>query len=272
LSAVRRGLCAAVLAAPLALAPGALAATQTAQSGIVSATFSYKGKVPNYSNLQLTIKRSGAVVYSKPVSSSLCGTSCWPGSPSASLPSVQVKDIEANGEPDVLLALYAGGANCCFLEQVFSYDPGTLTYSEAQWNFGDFGVNVKDLGHNGKDEFEGANYEFKYKFTDGAASGEPIQILSFSGGMFHDVTKQYPALIAKDAAKWLRAFKSNLQDGVGLIAAWAADEDLLGHSSQVSSYLRKEAKAGKLRSPIQPGGETFIKHLMKLLRRLGYLT
>jgi hypothetical protein len=270
---LRRGLCAAsVVGAMLALAPGALASTQTARSGSVSATFSYKGKAPNFSHLQLTIKRSGSVAYSKSVTSSLCGSLCWPASTSASHPSVQVMNIEGNGQPDVIVTLYSGGANCCFDVQVFSYDPGTTTYRKAERNFGDFGANIKDLGHNGKLEFQGANIAFKYEFTDGAASGEPIQILTFSGGKFHDVTKQYPKLVAKDAAGWLKAFNGNVQDGVGLIAAWAADEDLLGHSKQVSAYLQKEAKAGKLHSPIEPGGQQFIKHLMKFLHQLGYVT
>jgi hypothetical protein len=271
-SAVRRGLCAAAaLAAALAAAAGALAATQSAHSGIVSATFSYDGTAPNFSHLQLTIQRSGHVSYSQSVTSKLCGTSCWPGSTSATHPSVQVMDIEGNGEPVVILSLYSGGANCCLDYQLFSWDPGTMTYTKTERNFGDYGANIKDLSHNGKDEFQGANYLFKYEFTDGAASGEPIQILSFSAGKFHDVTKQYPKLIAKDAAKWLKAFKGNLQDGVGLIAAWAADEDLLGHKREVAAYLQKEAKAGGLRSPIQPGGQRFIRHLTKFLHQLGYL-
>jgi hypothetical protein len=268
----RRGLCAAaVFIAALAATAGALAATQSAHSGAVSATFSYKGKVPNFSGLHLTIKRSGHVFYSEAVKSTLCGTLCWPGSTSAGHPSVRVMDIEGNGQPDVILSLYSGGNNCCFDDQVFSYDPGTMTYRKAERNFGDYGTNIKDLDHNGKFEFQGANFAFKYEFTDGAASGEPIQILNFSSGKFHDITRNYPKLIEKDAAKWLKAFKGLHQDGVGVIAAWAADEDLLGHSKQVSTYLAKEAKAGDLRSPIQPGGQKFIKHLMKFLRQQDYL-
>jgi hypothetical protein len=266
------GLCTALaLGALLALAPTALATTQTAHSGTVSATFSFSGTAPHFSHLHLVISRSGTVVYSKAVTASQCGTVCWPGSTGATHPSVQVTDIEGNGQPDVLLSLYTGGANCCFDYQVFSYDAATMTYSKVERNFGDYGAKIEDLGHNGIDEFVGANYAFKYQFTDGAASGEPLQIFSFSGGKFHDVTASYRKLIAKDAAKWSKAFKSNLPDGVGLIAAWAADEDLLGHSSQVSSYLQKEAKAGNLRSPVDAGGQKFIKHLMKFLRRLGYL-
>jgi hypothetical protein len=222
------------------------------------------------------IKRSGQVFYNQPVTySGVCGSACAPGSTSARHPSVQVLDIEHDGNPDVILTLYSGGANCCLLDQVFSYDPGTMTYSRASRDFGDYGANLKDLSHNGIYEFVGANPSFKYEFTDGAASGEPLQIFSFSAGKFKDVARSYPKLIAKDAAKWLKFFKQQIKgsdiDSVGAIAAWAADEDELGQSKQVASYLQKEANAGVLRSPVEAGGEKFIKHLDKFLRKEGYL-
>jgi hypothetical protein len=271
----RLGPALAALGALLLLAaPAALAKTtvQTASAGGVSATYTFHGSYPNFSHESLVIKRSGQVAYDQAVAyPGLCGSICAPGSTNAKYPSVQVKDIEHDGSPDVILTLYSGGANCCLLEQVFWYDPGTMTYFRAERDFGDYGANLEDLSHNGIDEFVGANPVFKYEFTDGAASGEPVQVLTFSAGKFKDVTRKYPKLIAKDAAKWLKAFKGNLQDGDGLIAAWAADEDELGHSAQVASYLQKEAKAGDLRSPLLPGGEKFIKHLDSFLRKQGYL-
>jgi hypothetical protein len=268
----------AVLVATLLLAPVALAKTtvQTATAGSVSATYTFEGTYPNYSHESLVIKRAGQVFYNQPVTfAGSCGSTCAPGSTSAKHPSVQILDIEHDGSPDVILTLYSGGANCCLLDQVFSFDPGTMTYSKAQRGFGDFGANLKDLSHNGIDEFVGANPAFKYEFTDGAASGEPLQIFNFSAGKFKDVTRTYPKLIAKDASKWLKFFKQQIKgteiDSVGVIAAWAADEDELGHSKQVSSYLQKAASAGVLRSPVESGGQKFIKHLDKFLHKEGYL-
>jgi hypothetical protein len=188
---------------------------------------------------------------------------------------VQVVDIEHTGQPDVILSLWTGGANCCVVDQIFSYDPGTMTYSKTRRDFGSDGAGIDDLNHNGRYEFVTDNSAFKYEFTDGAASGEPLQILTFSAGKFTDVTRKYPKLIATDAAKWLKFFKQQIKgsqiDSVGLIAAWAADEDELGHSQQVASYLQKEANAGVLRSPIATGGQRFITKLDKFLRKEGYL-
>ena len=105
------------------------------------------------------------------------------------------------------------------------------------------------------------------------ASGLPIQILTFSNRHFTNVTRSYPKLVASDAARWLRAYhRTSKQDSVGLIAAWAADEFLLGHRRLVSRYLEQEAKAGHLNSalPGEPSGKRFIARLATFLRRHGY--
>ena len=68
-----------VTAICLVIAPAALATTQTAQSGDVSATFTFQGKVPHFHGLHLTISRVGATVYDQPVVAKFCGKLCWPG-------------------------------------------------------------------------------------------------------------------------------------------------------------------------------------------------
>jgi hypothetical protein len=272
---MRRGLLiGCVLAAALATAPAALATSQTAHSGNVTATFTFKGKYPSYSGQRIAIALAGNVLYDQPVVSQLCGTQCAPGSLSASQPSVHLVDLEHDGQPDVVLDLYSGGAHCCVIEQIFSLDPGTMTYVKSEHVFGDPGDRIVDLGHDGRFEFLTADDVFAYAFTDYAASGLPIQILTFSGGDFQNVTGSYPKLIAKDAAVWLKAFKSSSkdhwQDTVGVIAAWAADEDMLGHGKLVSRYLAQQSNAGHLNGALG-NGRKFVAHLQRFLRAHGYL-
>ena len=267
---------AGVLAACLLGSPAALASTQTTESGGVTATFTYQGHAPSYKGLRLSIARGGQVFYNAAVFSKWCRNRCWPAL--AKGPSVHVVDLEGNGQPDVVLDLYTGGAHCCTVEQIFSFDPGTMTYVKVERDFGDPGVAIDDLGHNGRYELLTADDLFAYEFTDFAASGLPIQIFSYSGGHFRDVTRSYPKLIAKDAALWLKAFRSmskqGYQDSVGVIAAWAADEDLLGHSKLVSRYLTQQAKAGHLKTPLspqEPDGAKFVAKLQKFLLNHDYL-
>jgi hypothetical protein len=259
----------------LAVTPAALATTETAQAGDVTATFTFQGTFPNYTGQNLEITQGGTVFYDEPVTSKFCENLCAPYTGITGKSSVEVVDLEHTGKPDVVLDLYSGGAHCCTIVQVFSFDPGTMTYVKTERNFGDPQARIVDERHNGRYEFLTADDSFAYRFTDFAASGLPIEIETFSHGRFTDVTRQYPRLVAKDAAFWLRAFKrmagEHYQDSVGVIAAWAADEDLLGHVKLVNTYLAQQAAAGHLNGAFTPGGTRFIANLQKFLRRHGYL-
>jgi hypothetical protein len=262
-----------LIAAP---APAALASTQTAHAGNVTATFTFQGKYPNYHGEQLQIAQAGTVFYDEPVSSKFCGTQCAPYTGITGKSAIDVVDLEHNGQPDVVLDLYSGGAHCCTIVQIFSFDPGTMTYRETESNFGDPTVQIVDLRHNGRFELLTADDSFAYEFTDFAGSGLPLQILTFSGGHFTDVTRSYPGRVARNAAFWLNAFKAmaaqNYSDSVGVIAAWAADEYLLGHVTLANTYLAQQAKQGHLNSALYPkaSGQRFITKLKRFLRSRGY--
>jgi hypothetical protein len=266
-----------VLAAFALLAPAALATTQTATQGAVTATFTYKGHYPNYSGLHLTIAQSGSVLYDAAVQSKACGKFCAPGATGAKASSVQIIDLDHIGQPNVILSLFTGGAHCCSVQQIFTFDPGTMTYGETEHDFGDPGTRIEDLSHDGRFEFVTADDRFAYAFTDFAASGLPLQILTFTGSHFQDVTDNYPALIRKDAANWLKTY-AHLDhghdiDSVGVIAAWAADEYRLGKVAATNRYLHQQAKAGHLKSALGAGvaqGQKFVAKLQTFLRRHGY--
>lgn len=265
-------MCVGLLAFPTA----ALATTQTASSGSVSATFSFTGHYPHYGNERLTISQGGTVLYNQRVTSAVCGNQCAPGSAFSQQTSVDVLDLEHNGQPDVVLNLFTGGAHCCLVDQIFSFDPAAMTYVKTERNFGDPGAQIVDLRHDGQFEFLTADDSFAYAFTDFAASGLPIQILTFSARHFTDVTRHYPHLVAHDARRWMRIFrslaKSHYRDSVGVAAAWAADQELLGHRRLVDEFLSAQARAGHLNSAIGPGGRKFIASLRRFLRRHGYLS
>jgi hypothetical protein len=253
--------------------PSAFARTQTASSGNLTATFRFSGKYPNYSGERITIAQGGNVLYDQPVNSHLCGAACAPGAPDVKQSSVRVLDLEQNGQPDVVLDLFSGGAHCCSIEQIFSFAPATMTYVKTERNFGNPGVRIVDLNRDGRYEFLTADDSFAYRFTDFAASGLPIQILTFANRHFTGVTRRYPKLIAKDAAVWLGLFRQHYDDSVGFIAAWAADEYLLGHGKRVRRYLARQLKAGHLNSalsPEEPGGRRFVTILQNFLRERGY--
>ena len=275
---LRLGFIAAIVAAALCvIVPNASAGSVTAKSGEVRATFTYEGAFPQSRNARLTITQSGKVVHRVAVVSKWCGNQCWPDFVSPGHSILHVVRLRHHGPLDVVLDLYSGGAHCCTVEQVFSPKGSSGAYQMTEYDFGDPGVKLLPLGKGGSDVFLSADDSFAYAFTDYAASAMPIEILSFYGNSFHNVTRSFPRLLETDAKQWRVAFdgaaSSRYQDTVGLAAAWAADEDMLGHVATVQKFLQLEARAGHLNSlvsPFQSSGQRFVVQLQHFLTKHGY--
>lgn len=252
--------------------------TVSARSGGVSATFRYTVTHGHYTNETLQISGPGPGTGGILVTAKACGGGCAPAQVGPGRPYLHVVQLTPGTAPSVVLELFTGGAHCCQLDLVYTYDPRTMTYVRHVHNFGDPGATLIDLDHTGRSEFLSADDAFAYAFTDFAASGLPLRILRFDGTRFKNVTRAYPKLIAADAARWLKFYKSTARqhysDSVGLIAAWAADEDELGFRRRVNRYLAAQGAAGHLNpslGPSDPGGRRFIAKLGRFLRRQGYL-
>ena len=264
------------LAAAVATAAAATTAkTITAASGGVSATLSFRhdgapSAVIPYRDLRLVISGGGRARYERPVSAILCATECWPASAEAGAPVLRVVTLERGRGADVVLNLYSGGAHCCSITQVFTYSRGS--YSLDQHDFGDPGAALERLA--GGWAFVSADDRFAYEFTSFASSGLPLQIWRFRGDRFVDVTHAFPARVEADATRQYRAYLANRQQGLGLgfLAAWAADEDLLGKRTHAARTLGALAAAGELRSGdgFSGGGRAFIAALERFLAKTGY--
>jgi len=253
------------------------ASTETVTSGGLTATFTYHGIYPQSRTSHLTISMSGQVLYDQVVRSAWCGNECSPNVIAGTRSVLHVVRPQAKGQLAVVLDLYSGGAHCCSVEQVFSFNASSRTFEKVERNFGDPGVRIVNLDVGGSVDFLSADDAFAYAFTDYAASGMPIEILSFTHHSFHNVTRSFPSLIAKDAHEWMRAFNAqsggHYLDTVGVVAAWAADEDMLGHSTAVTSFLSAQVQDGHLNgslSPVEPSGQKFVIELQKFLRQHGY--
>jgi hypothetical protein len=269
----------AALFGVVAVAAGADGVTEASSisviSGSTAATLSYDhnaSSAPPYSHLRLSISGGGHRLYSHPVEGVLCGSQCWPAVGIQGDPVLRVADIEGDGSPDAVLSLYSGGAHCCFITQVYRYDEPVGTYSVAQRDFGDAGAVLRTIA--ARQVFVSADDRFAYSFAPFAFSGLPLRIWSFAGGHFADVTRSYPQLIEADAARQYRAFTRYRSQrlGLGFVAAWAADEDLLGHETLVARRLSSLRSAGALRSAdsVSQSGAAFVAELDQFLAATGY--
>jgi hypothetical protein len=293
----RRGLaslaCAAVVALGAILAPGAGAEVEPESrpesvavggSSGVGAILSYRegvgGNLP-YFDLNLHISQASGGVYEEPVSSHFCLEGCVPAPVGGGVlkeSPLNLADLEGNGQTEVVLELSTGGAHCCTVLQVFSFDATAMTWRPVERDFGDPLARLSYLVGTGATTpntvFTSADDRFAYAFTSYAFSGLPIQIWRFTGGHFENVTKDYPRQIAADAARQFKGFVANRKQGLGLglIAAWAADEQLLGHRALLARTLAREAGLHRLHSRETPSlsGGAFIKRLNRFLKRNGY--
>jgi hypothetical protein len=269
---VRSTLVAAV-AAFAALASPAFATSETATSGAVTATLSYDHvqDSPEWDNLQLTIARGGTDVLAVDPHSGDCESPYCAPAGFQERPSVLVQDLDADGEPEVVVDLYTGGAHCCFLSRFYRFD-GT-TYVPSDRNFGDPGYRIADLDADGVQELVTRDYRFGYAFTAFAFSLMPVRIYDLRAGTWQLVTTRFPDEIRKDAkANWKYFLKARrYNEPRGAIAAWAADQFMLGHKATARSTLRRLARQRRLPGFQPPKSQAkFVSKLLRFLARRGY--
>lgn len=263
----------ATLIALGALAPAASATTETASSGNVTATLSYDHATdaPEWTDLQLTITRDGTQTYAADPSFGDCTSPyCAPAGTGESS-SLSVTDLDGDGEPEVVLDLYTGGAHCCFVSRFYRWD-GT-TYVPADRNFGDPGYRLADLDGDGVKEIVTADDRFAYRFTAFAFSLLPVRIFHLQAGAWRLVTRRFPAEVRADARTNWHWFKKAGRKGEprGAIAAWSADQYLLGHRAYARRTLNRLARARRLPGLFPPRNEhAFVRDLLRFLARHGY--
>ena len=263
--------------------PSAGAATETVTSGPVTATFTYKHtRELTFEDLHLKIVRAGIVALDAPIASQGCEFGCWPGSQLfENRKSITLTDLDGDGEPEVLLDLYTGGAHCCIVTQVFALqgppsDTVHPSYGRVEHNFLDPGYTLRDLNADGLPEFQSADGRFAYAISSYAGSGVPVQIWRFQHGDLEDVTTEFPALIRADSRHWWKIYRKYGRKrppandpGLGALAAWAGDEYRLGHGAKVQRELKLALRRGWLDSYYSSGPRT-LRNLNTLLRQVGY--
>jgi hypothetical protein len=265
--------------AALALLPASAVAaapvTESASSGAVSATFtSTDAGDGQFKDLNITVTRGGAQAYSgmpkvRGCEQPYCAPDTVDGDARQAL---SVVDANGDGEPDVIVDFYSGGAHCCEIALVLMWN-GT-TYRPVTHNFADPGYRLVPGSGDTPATFVTADARFGYEYTAYAFSGMPLQILQLGDdGTFADVTYSHVADLEADAARWKKAYNRvrRTRESLGLLAAYVADEYQLGRVAAAGAFLQHELRAGRLKTTTPwPGGKAYIKLLRKDLRKWGY--
>src|SRR4051794_20053153 len=183
----------------------ALADEQTASLGAVTATFSFeRGDKYGYRNLRLVISRGGQVLHDDAVSAEGCEEpSCSPGAFDGD--SVMASDLNGDGEPEVVVNLYWGGAHCCSIGLIYAFDGAG--YRRVEHNFGDPGFRLADLDRDGTTEFLTADDRFAYRYTAYAFSIMPVRVLGWDGSRLFDATSAFEDRIRADLSRTWRLLR-----------------------------------------------------------------
>jgi virginiamycin B lyase len=252
----------------------------TVRSGSTVATVSYQlmdrfGKVDYFVDPRVQITRDGVPAFSEVVPKSVNGLREYDVEGASN--AVTARDLDGDGEPELMLTLNWGGAHCCSWSRIYRYNASRHRYVPVEhfWGNGGF-LKVRDLNGDRVPEFISVDDRFAYDFDGYAGSVRPIQIWSYRRGVFRDVTRRFPNQIDADAKGIWRLYlkqrgkKSSVR---GILPAWAADEYMLGRGSTVDQELANASEAGYLDTgfdgPSTPAG--YIKALQELLRKTGYI-
>jgi hypothetical protein len=267
---------AVLLAAALVAATGAPPQEQVTVGSVRAALFYTKQTNPpptQFKNLWLQIARGGAVVLDQAVPPYSRQSAIVMPAGVGQKRSLSIHDLDGDGEPEVLLDLFWGGAHCCSWTRVYRYDASGNTYVPVNHFWGDLGYRLQDLDGDGKPELISGDDRFAYRFAAFAFSGFPIQIWSYAGGRFTDVTRRFPKRVAADAARQWRYSREagrRYHEYRGFLASWAADQYLLGHRAKVAQALAGASKRGELNRGLPASPAAYIRSLERFLRSSGY--
>ena len=274
------------VAAVLATAPHGASAGQSAEvtrsAGTTQATLVYRrlqhfGAGDDYfSDARVRISRAGRQVFAErvPLHPRLA-----PGSPvRGETRTFVVRDLDGDGEPEVMLELDSAGAHCCAWTRVYRWSAAGGTYVPVAhfWGNASSRPTVIDLDGDERPELVSTDDRFAYDFNGYAGSVRPIQIWSYARGAFRDVTPSYADQVRRDASRLWRLYvadRSTLPGSArGVLPAWAAELYLLGERARADRELRNAARRGYLLPAVDGPRDpaAYVAAVERLLRRTGY--
>lgn len=242
----------------------------------VSADLSYRETNGRFGRLDIAVRRHGILTLAAPMSRFACRDCAVSGFDTLVEHPLTVRDLDGDGDPEILVDLYTGGAHCCFWTAILHYDGHTYRGNAVFW--GDPGYELRDLDGDGRPELITSDDRFAYEFTSYAASVLPLLIDRYDHGKLTDVTNDYPAVVRREAASlWTEYLEARGRAGTdvrGILAAWLADEYRLGLAVQGwnridAAYRRGDVSAPRV-DPLWPAGRKYLGALRAFLTKTGY--
>jgi hypothetical protein len=270
-----------------AAAPAQQRTVETATNGTVTAELSYikrtrgrgRFQFEEFRDFRVKVTRAGQVLYDRPVGEP-CEQFCTPTETALTRRHVALRDLDADGEPEAIVGLFTGGANCCVLVLAYGYDAPANVYRRAKLDTGG-GYVARDLDSDGVIELVGDDFRFRGLFTCGACGPRPIRIWHHGLRRFEVVTRDFPGKIREHARRMRRLYervrtRNDAAFAKGALTPLAADLCLLDRCARGFRIVRAAIRRGELdrRSlfDVAPLRFAYLRALKGFLRRTGYIT
>ena len=269
------------LAAALVVAAPAEAKTETVTSGPIAAQLSFDegGAGSGFQNVRIAVDRGGQRMVDEPIQKDCSFCLVTPaGGGAEDSKSVFILDLEADAEPEVIVNLFTGGANCCFYSLVWRFD-GVRYQRHRLFPMGSFSFEAQNIDKSGPLELITQDYRFAYQYGSNVDTPRPVRILRFRAGRLVDVTRSFRAYPKNEAARlyrfYLRLRKEKNANVRGVFAAYVANEynanrgriawrRLLGAYRRGDFRRKFDGDSGKF-------GRAYVTSLRRFLRRTGYI-
>jgi hypothetical protein len=177
----------------------------------------------------------------------------------------QVRDLDRDGQPEILVDLFTGGTHCCTYSLIYRYDADQGRYVTTKHSWGNSFYQLADLNNDGVLEFQSRDDRFTNRFTSYAASANPLQIWRYEQGKLVDRTKDYPQAVEGSATMTLLAMQrvsSERQEAKGVVASYLADKHSQGRAEEGWQLVEKlYLGADKVQ---------FFEQLQRVLQETGY--
>jgi hypothetical protein len=156
--------------------------------------------------------------------------------------------------PVAFLELTTGGAHCCFTLRAVPADGAPA----ADRDFGNYAPWFREVSGGGGQVpvLVSADNAFAFQFTSFAGSGPPVQLFSWSGGGFVDVTRRHLDIVREDAQSYLALYNDPTEpEKLGFLAGYLADECVVGDATSAWSFIDQQRKLGRLVDLVTPPAE-----------------
>lgn len=143
---------------------------------------------------------------------------------------IALQDLNNDGDAEVIVETYSGGAHCCTEHQIYTWVGDGFAVASTGMRDGS-GGQFEDLNGDGNTEFVAFDNNFLYAFSSYAGSYPPSQIFTLQNGNLVETTRQFPEHLRSQAWGMFQAIERSEANGYevnGILAGYVAQKILLG--------------------------------------------